>query len=496
MCIFPHSSSSLDTCRILEFTEPEAGSYLEHHVIQSTLVHSSDQCKVNCYVEELCLSYNLGLLGSGEKFICELSNSDHYQHPEHIVSKKGFSYHPTATLCAGFPCPPASSCIPDHQGNLRCVCPSYWPKVQNCEREIFDNCYDSAVGIADPSIIPDSQMTASSQFSGYNKPAYGRLDGDRGAGWCAKKSDGKDDWLQVDFGETIQVCAVATQGDRHGHGWVTDFKLFYSLNENDWTSYEDNNGTEVEFHRKGDSFTVNKHMFPLLLSARYIRFHPTKQHNFNCLRVEVYGTKRLFFHWKLDGQDPFVSLYNGASYEAIDGKTALYLDGAPHSHTGTPAIPIQNISFSLLCWIKVLRLPRPERPVHIYSDWSKPHQFRLFVKNGMLKANLRGHSPSTFNIVNFAGGNIVIGEWMHVAFTWSRENRIGKLYINGTEKGQEKGPPGSLDLKRNDHTVFDIGLKRDSLGESTFHGYLRDLMVIDRAISKEELMTIFAWSKI
>lgn len=80
----------------MEFTEPEVGSYLEHHVIQSTVVHSNDQCKVNCYVEETCLSYNLGMLGSGDNFICELSDSDHYQHPEHIVSKKGFSYHPTA----------------------------------------------------------------------------------------------------------------------------------------------------------------------------------------------------------------------------------------------------------------------------------------------------------------------------------------------------------------------------------------------------------------
>lgn len=85
---------------------------------------------------------------------------------------------------------------------------------------------------------------------------------------------------------------------------------------------------------------------------------------------------------------------------------------------------------------------------------------------------------------------------MHVAFTWSRENRIGKLYINGTEKSQETASSsGSLDLQPNDHTVFDIGLKRDSLGESPFHGYLRDLMVIDRAISEEELNTIFAWSK-
>ena len=84
---------------------------------------------------------------------------------------------------------------------------------------------------------------------------------------------------------------------------------------------------------------------------------------------------------------------------------------------------------------------------------------------------------------------------MQLAFTWSRENRIGKIYINGTQKGQQNATAGSLDLPSSDHTVFDIGLKRDSMGKSTFHGYLRDLMVIDRAIPEEELKTIFAWSK-
>ena len=84
-----------------------------------------------------------------------------------------------------------------------------------------------------------------------------------------------------------------------------------------------------------------------------------------------------------------------------------------------------------------------------------------------------------------------------MAFTWSRKNRFGKLYINGTKTGQEaaRSPPDTLDLPSNDHIVFDIGLKRDSMDKGTFHGYLRHLMVIDRAISEEELRAIFAWSK-
>ncbi len=94
-------------------------------------------------------------------------------------------------------------------------------------------------------------MTASSQFNEVFQPAYGRLYGDRGDGWCAKEPNRTDDWLQVDLGKTFQVCAVATQGDRgndaigSAHEWVTDFKLSYSADGNTWTTYKDRNGTEL-----------------------------------------------------------------------------------------------------------------------------------------------------------------------------------------------------------------------------------------------------------
>ena len=101
------------------------------------------------------------------------------------------------------------------------------------------------VGISDPSIIFDNQLTASSRYGVGYQAAYGRLNGTRGDGWCAKEARRTDDWLQVALGKTIQVCAVATQGDRNGNEWTTDFKLSYSTDGNTWTSYKDSNGSEV-----------------------------------------------------------------------------------------------------------------------------------------------------------------------------------------------------------------------------------------------------------
>ena len=88
-------------------------------------------------------------------------------------------------------------------------------------------------------------MTASSQFGTGYQPAYGRLNGNRGDGWCAKEANRNDDWLQIDLGKMIEVCALATQGDRNGNEWTTAFKLSYSTDGNSWTPYKDANSAEV-----------------------------------------------------------------------------------------------------------------------------------------------------------------------------------------------------------------------------------------------------------
>lgn len=92
-------------------------------------------------------------------------------------------------------------------------------------------------------------MTASSFFDNDDnyQPAYGRLHGTRGDGWCAAEKSGKD-WLQVDLGKEFELCAVSTQGDGtydEYDEWVTDFKLSYSSDENTWTDYKDGKGFEV-----------------------------------------------------------------------------------------------------------------------------------------------------------------------------------------------------------------------------------------------------------
>ncbi|XP_066021889.1 uncharacterized protein [Pocillopora verrucosa] len=363
-----------ETCRILEFVQPEEDNYLENHVIKSLMVDNKDQCKVRCYAENLCSSFNLGISATRGKLKCELSDSDHFQHPEHLICKEGFSYHPTM-LCGTSPCPPAASCVPTIHGKLRCVCPANWTRTESCERDT-DECSS-------------------------------------GSHDCSA-----DAYCNNTVGSFICTCKAGFSGD----------------------------GKE-------------------------------------CKRF-----KRFRFHWALNGSDPNVSLYNNASYQNTDGRKVLYLSGAQHSYAETPALPIRAISFSIMCWIKVLSLPS-NHPVNIYSDWSAPHQFRIFISSRAhhsICANLR-NSRRREMLDSFCCWKIIPNRWMHVAFTWSRDRKEGVLFIDGIIGGSKRVSSALLDLNENNHTVFDIGLKRDDMNKPTFDGYMRDLIVVDKALSGDEV---------
>ena len=88
-------------------------------------------------------------------------------------------------------------------------------------------------------------MNASSYYSSGWLPKYGRLNDTRGDGWSPRKGKNPFDWLQVDFGRTVEACAVETQGDVDGDEWVIDFYLSFSSDGISWTNTTYGNGTQV-----------------------------------------------------------------------------------------------------------------------------------------------------------------------------------------------------------------------------------------------------------
>ncbi|XP_078382652.1 uncharacterized protein LOC144665303 [Oculina patagonica] len=320
------------------------GQALKDHKFKTSVVRTPFDCQVLCESEITCQSYNYVIAGK----ICELNNRTKEARPESFVADEDRFYvknWPNRVPLGSIPELPSQSCteIKASEGE-KAISGKYWLDsiipgkvvLAHCDMQTEDidecsvnvrfcdinascinthgsykclchagftgdgqictavNCSEYPVGISSPDIIPDNQMTTSSyhttNYSSYQ--AYnGRLHDTRGDGWCSAIRDSNNDWLQVDFAKKIQVCSVATQGDVNGNEWVIDFKLSYSSDGNTWTIYKDGNGADQVFHREGDSNTIDQHKLAVIVPARYLRFHPTNRHEWNCLRVEVYSDK-------------------------------------------------------------------------------------------------------------------------------------------------------------------------------------------------------------
>ena len=88
-------------------------------------------------------------------------------------------------------------------------------------------------------IITDAQISVSSCWWWYWSPSNVRLNN---FGWRANTDD-QNQWIKVDLRRYTKVTRVATQGGRSRNygvfGWVTNFKILYSLDGVLWQMYKE-----------------------------------------------------------------------------------------------------------------------------------------------------------------------------------------------------------------------------------------------------------------
>jgi len=144
---------------------------------------------------------------------------------------------------------------------------------------------DSPLGI-ESGDIPNSDMTASSEWNAHHGPSNARLNRPAGGGktgaWSAKTND-LGQWIQVNFRELTRVTEVAIQGRQDHAQWVTAFKLSYSLDGNHFEPQEE----IYQGNNDQNSVVVNTLMEPI--EARFIRLHPYAWYRHISLRMEFYG---------------------------------------------------------------------------------------------------------------------------------------------------------------------------------------------------------------
>ena len=80
--------------RRITFLAPVRGFYLKGHVISNHSLELNLDCQDQCALARECVSYNIGPT-INNKLTCELSNSDHLQHPEDLKPRKDWIYRGT-----------------------------------------------------------------------------------------------------------------------------------------------------------------------------------------------------------------------------------------------------------------------------------------------------------------------------------------------------------------------------------------------------------------
>ncbi|XP_038060383.1 lactadherin-like isoform X1 [Patiria miniata] len=164
-----------------------------------------------------------------------------------------------------------------------------------CKKDVLECSEVGPLGMEDGR-IPDASITASSMWNNQanHGPTRARLNHETAsaAAWCIAVPNETDPWIQVDFSCSVIITGVITQGrgDRSYDQWVTEFKVAYSDDGQEWTDVtNDGSCTPTKFPGNSDKNTQVTTTFPKAFKARFLRILPTQYELACCMRFEVLG---------------------------------------------------------------------------------------------------------------------------------------------------------------------------------------------------------------
>nr|DBA25116.1 TPA: hypothetical protein GDO54_012686 [Pyxicephalus adspersus] len=143
-------------------------------------------------------------------------------------------------------------------------------------------------------LIPDTQITASSQFDRNWIPEFARLVTSR-SGWALPPSNNHPytkEWLQIDLGEEKTVSGIIIQGGKHRENkvFMRKFKIGYSNNGTEWEMIMDSSRNKPKTFEGNTNYDTPELRTFAPISTRYVRIIPERASVSGLgLRLELLG---------------------------------------------------------------------------------------------------------------------------------------------------------------------------------------------------------------
>ena len=144
--------------------------------------------------------------------------------------------------------------------------------------------------------VGNDVIQVSSSLASSSKPSHGpekaKLLSPVGS-WCAGINQA-DEYLKLDFGKTMMLTGIASQGHHSNDEYVSEYRLDYSVDGTTWFTYTQvfkYDDIRLELNANTGSTVVKELKFLHEVKARYLRIVAKNWHNGICLRVRVFGFK-------------------------------------------------------------------------------------------------------------------------------------------------------------------------------------------------------------
>uniref|UniRef100_A0A2C9M9G4 Hemocytin n=1 Tax=Biomphalaria glabrata TaxID=6526 RepID=A0A2C9M9G4_BIOGL len=252
---------------------------------------------------------------------------------------------------------------------------------------------DLSMGLTNPLIISNNQLSASSSLDGYHGPSRARLylysNGLYAGGWSPRPTD-PSPYIQVDLLSTYEISGVTTQGSADQPSWVTKYTVYYSDDDIYFMPVKDNSNNPIVFSGNTDQYSPVSNYFPQVIEARYIQIRPVESHNSISLRFNLLGCNTPV----PTAPTPHITY---TSQPTLGIKTTAT---PPTGHlTNTPTVPVSfqpPPELHLLCNIP-MNVDRPSMITSSQLTSSSQLNLQTSAANGRLENSLSSWVPSMYD---------------------------------------------------------------------------------------------------